>query len=372
MAAYASATGKLIMMERQDFFAAMTDAMRGGVRDAAIAAGIPAGTVKARILEAHAPERSPDGVGHLIHELSEQAGLQAECIGDDLWRLRGSDASFFLDTLNPRFWILETTAPSPAVDGLMRRHFLRDSRIDRAWLPRQQLDALEGTRLWMRSSFRSDRLSPPQGAPARRWRFQVEGEDPERALALLAQDATYGVSAALSAVGAEIHEPPLGRARVTVDYHGAFSADGESFEVVQGVLFRTVRRYERLIESLERRHQLRFIESECGLQLEGEVFVLPFRQPIKDLDAFLAGLFSCREPFRLWAVPRAVGSDCWEANAVDLHVGQPIRLEISARCVRVLLRENTCANTVARLVVNLQHHLDARLALTDESNLLAS
>jgi hypothetical protein len=44
-------------------------------------------------------------------------------------------------------------------------------------------------------------------------------------------------------------------------------------------------------------------------------------------------------------------------------VGHPVRLEITSHWLRVLLGPETCGNTLARLVANLQHRFDARTHL---------
>ena len=53
----------------------------------------------------------------------------------------------------------------------------------------------------------------------------------------------------------------------------------------------------------------------------------------------------------------------WEANAVDLHIGNTLRLEMTPRWMRILLGEHTCGNTLARLLANLQHRFDAQTRL---------
>jgi hypothetical protein len=68
-----------------------------------------------------------------------------------------------------------------------------------------------------------------------------------------------------------------------------------------------------------------------------------------DAQLLVEGLFTTKEPFRLWAVPKQIAEEEREANAVDLHVGQPLRLEISPYRVRLLLDEDTCGNTLARM-----------------------
>jgi hypothetical protein len=205
-------------------------------------------------------------------------------------------------------------------------------------------------------------LLPSQTSRAHRWRVQIEGEAPEELLDFLATDPRYAPSAALSAIGTSVEELGIGHARIVADYRGAMTSDGDSFELVAGVLWRTVRRYERYIQALEERHQLRAdVVEDAGLQIDGDVALLKFPQRVSNMDGLLDGLFSSRDPFRLWAVPRETSPGQWEANAVDLHIGTPIRLEVTADWLRVLLEPGTCGNTLARLVANLQHHFDARV-----------
>lgn len=339
----------------------MTDAIRGKVKANAPLRVRP-GHVKSRIIEAHAPEESPDGCAALLEELAGPAGLHVQRIADDLWGLRGQEDSFFVDVLNRRFWQLHTTAPAQRVDTLLRKHLLRDTRLDRAWLSHNQLAQIEGERMWMRSSFASDRLLPSQAKRARRWRVQIEGEAPEELLEFLSGDPRYAPSAALSAIGTAVSEPGIGEARIVADFRGGLTSDSGTFELVAGVVWRAVRRYERYIRSIEDTYRLRAEpDQDLGLVIDGDVAFIVFPNPVTDLLGLVDGLFACREPFRLWAVPREVAAGQWEANAVDLHVGHPVRLEITERWLRVLLDEHTCGNTLARLVANLQHHLDARI-----------
>lgn len=340
----------------------MTDALRGKADGADQPLRVRAGRVKSRIVEAHPPEGSEDGCAALIEVIAAAAGLRPNHIGDRLWALQTDSDAIFLDVLNERFWQIHTTAPARQLERLLRRHVLRDTRLDSAWLPQRQLHGLEGERLWMRSSFASDRLLASQTARAHRWRVQIEGEAPEELLHFLATDERYAPSAALSAIGTSVVEPGIGQARIVADYRGAMTSDGDSFELIAGVLWRTVRRYERYVRALEDQHQLRAtVVEDAGLQLDGDVALLRFPRPVEDMDGLLAGLFSSRDPFRLWAVPREVSPGQWEANAVDLHIGKPIRLELTAEWLRVLLEPHTCGNTLARLVANLQHHFDARI-----------
>lgn len=354
-------------MERQDLLNALNDAMRGVENDQLLDGKVHAGRVKSRLMEAHPPERSAEGVAHLLGGVAESAELAVEPLGDDLWLLLGSDDAFFVDTLNTRFWLLHSTASADDLERLVRRHVLPNARLDKAWFSRQQMHELEGERRWVRSSFSSDDLQPGQGGATvpRRWRVQVEGENPNELLDLVSREERYRAGAALTAVGAVLTGAGGGRAEVAADYQGSFVASGNDFHLVAGLLWRTLDRYERYVRELETSFRLGVTATEeMGISLDGEVAMIDFPHEVEDLDALIANLFTCKEPFRLWGVPREVADGQWEANAVDLHVGHPLRLEVTSTWLRVLLDPDTCGNTLARLVANLQHRFDARTQLS--------
>lgn len=49
----------------------------------------------------------------------------------------------------------------------------------------------------------------------------------------------------------------------------------------------------------------------------------------------------------------------------DLHVGQCVRIEAQPEMLRVHLSSGVCGNIIARLVANLQHHIDGALSMQD-------
>jgi hypothetical protein len=350
------------MLDRQEFHALMTAAL-GAPRGADAAGGlVDPGRVKSRLVEAHPPEGSPDGVATLIGHVAEVEGLRADLIGDELWKLEDGSARTFVDTLNPRFWQIHSTSSSSSVARLLKRITTRFTQLDSAWLPSGQLQQLEGRRLWIKSTFNGDTLLGSE-APERRWRARFEGEAPDELLHLLA-DTRYARATALAGVGSIVEEPGIGRAHVVADFRGSFVfGAGGDFEVGASVLWNVVRRYEALIRSLEDRHQLKLEYGEHGgFAIDGDVALIEFPERV-DPQLLVEGLFTTKEPFRLWAVPKQIAEEEWEANAVDLHVGQPLRLEISPYRVRLLLDEDTCGNTLARMLTNLQRHLDARSRL---------
>lgn len=47
--------------------------------------------------------------------------------------------------------------------------------------------------------------------------------------------------------------------------------------------------------------------------------------------------FSSSEPFRLWGIPQMTGEGTAEVEAVDLHVGQQLRFDVTSTWMRVYL-----------------------------------
>ncbi len=97
--------------------------------------------------------------------------------------------------------------------------------------------------------------------------------------------------------------------------------------------------------------------------MRGAPIMIEFSQPIPDMSLFLDELLSSRDPFRLWGLAEDLGEDTVAVEAVDLHVGQTLRLDITPRWLRVYLKAGGCGNSVARLATNLQHRFDGALRL---------
>lgn len=353
------------MPDRQDFFAAMTDALAGRPATSASQPAFQPGKVKVRLVEAHPPEESEDGVSRLLRETFEDEGLAVDRFADNLHLVRSDDLVLAFDTLDSRFWQCFSTSLSEPFSRVLKKTLSNNTNLDSAWIPKSLLHETDGTHRWLKSSFESDDLLGG-ASPTRRWRARFEGDAPDELLDVLLAEPKYARATALAAIGTSLVEEGVGRAQVLADWRGNFTIASGDFSVGASAVTRAADRYAAFVGDLEDRYRLRFSADEVadeGIVLEGDVAVIPFEEPVEDVATLVAGLFLAKEPFRLIAVPRQVDDHEWEANAVDLHVGQPLRLEISPYRMRVLLSENTCGNTLARLLTNLQHRLDARVVL---------
>lgn len=216
-----------------------------------------------------------------------------------------------------------------------------------AWPP------LGSPRVWQRvrdgaGSARVEVWTTPASPSPREGLIDLAGNAPEGLLEILAADSRYGAAATVTGVGSLVEAPGVGKARVVATYQGNFVTGAGDFSVAASAVWNMVMRVRSLPEQ--------------GFTLEGDVATIEFGREVRDLDRLVEGLFASKAPFRLWAVPRLVDNDKWYADAVDLHVGHPLRLHLSATRARVLLDPRTCGNTIARLLTNFQQHLDARSA----------
>ncbi|MGH8905840.1 MAG: hypothetical protein ACRD0K_04845 [Egibacteraceae bacterium] len=195
--------------------------------------------------------------------------------------------------------------------------------------------------------------------------IQADGEDSQELVEYLRRDPRFSGALAVHEIGFEEKDKDLGRTRELVNHEGRFRARGDSFALHQSVVARTVEVYRRFVELVEARAiRLKALEG-GGWNREGAPIVINFSRPVSDLGQLLETLFSCREPYRLWGVPREVGEGIFRIEAVDLHVGRRVSMDITSGWIRLYLRIGDCGNTVARLLTNLQHTVDADVGFVD-------
>ncbi len=314
---------------------------------------------KTFVLEAHAPDVGVD----LLTDAFKTSRVEPT---EDVYlhRLVG-DVSFVVDHIDRRFWNFHTTGPTRDAVRFLRRVVGSRRDLDWMWLPTDHLRGLWGDAKpsWVVTNFSSGRLMPSTGE-VDDLSLRVRGSAADQVLELIGE--RYQRAVAHSQVAVDLFDEHFGSMTEFVSREGRFMAAGGDFGFHQAVVRRVVDRYRRLVEGAERR-ALRWEElPEGGARPFGSPITLRFSRPIPDLDYFLDQLFSAREPFRLWGLPRRVGENLAEVEAVDLHVGQSLRFDVAAEWMRVYLFEGGCGNTVARLASNLQHHFDGALSIADD------
>lgn len=95
--------------------------------------------------------------------------------------------------------------------------------------------------------------------------------------------------------------------------------------------------------------------------VEGKSFDFEFKNTIENLDLFIERVFNSSDPFKLWGLKSIIRDDYYKITAVDLHAGAPINFEITGNFMRAYLSKGNCGNTILRLLTNLQIYYDSKV-----------
>jgi hypothetical protein len=349
-------------LTRQETFQVLTWAMGGMASPDRLGFRHRAGHVRTFALEVNLPiDADPiEKVNRVAASLQMRMKPTADAA---LAVLEGDLGGVFVDVADPRVWLIHTTGPSAWLEPLLAKAVSKSADIDWCWLPLSLIRAMqqEGRTRWFKSDFRGDELLPADGVAARRLKIQLEGDDAERLRSIIASLPEYETAASLTGVTIEIVDHDIGTLRAAAHYRGGFTGAGSSFELHQGFVSRAIGSYAESVRGAEANQAFRwsFHEDDARATFEGGTIEIRLGRPIDNLDHFAAGIFSSREPFRLWATPTRVSDGLIEAEVADLHLGQTFKVDVTRSTLRLYLREGVCANSVFRLLTNLQHRYDA-------------
>jgi len=289
-----------------------------------------------------------------------------------LSRVYTEAGEFWVDRINPRFWTFHTIMPSLAAVVWLTHRVESRRDTDWMWLPSAHLRNVAPSALphRVRTEFSGGRLVSPDDA-AQDLKVQLTGSHAEHLLDQIAALPQYRSSVSFNTIEVDLADAELGNLRESVRRWGAFAARGEDFAHHAQFVRSVINRYQRLVDSVEA-VALRFdplgegdevgADKYRGASFAGTPIGIQFTRKISDLSVFCEELFSSRAPFRLWGRP-VVSGDRAIVEAVDLHVGQRLTMELGYDWMRVYLRAGSCGNTVARLISNLQTRFDSALSL---------
>jgi len=322
----------------------------------------PSAPTKTFVLEAHTE--------HPQELLAEVIGLKDIESTEDafLYKARLPEGVLWIDQLDDRFWSVHTDLKTSVVRAFLRREVARRRELDWMWLPSDHLRNLWPNAVSRRvhTTFNGRSLVDNESA-ARDLRVQLSGRNAPGLLDYISANEAYRSSVSFERVQASLVDPDLGQIEEAVGRMGSFLVAGDSFEFHLQFVRAVVQRYKRLVTLCESR-ALSFTslcdDEDSGGTLSGEPIVIEFTRRINDLGSFLGTLLSSRVPYRLWGVPEVYNSHA-EVHAVDLHVANSIRLDVGHDWLRIYLGQNSCGNTIARLVANLQHTFDGALKFVD-------
>ncbi len=322
----------------------------------------PAAPTKTFVLEVHTDD--PDAY------LDDLFGPGAVSGTSDAFLHRASvpDGEMWVDLLDPRFWSFHTDMPVQPAKRFLHERVQARRDLDWLWLPSEHLRRVsrDAPARRLRTDFSGADLRGAD-APGAGLKLQATGRRAEKLLDFLAQSEEYAGTLSLDAIQVVVDDGLGGVMNEAVDRKGVFAASGPSLDTHLQFVRSVVGRYSAFVELLEAKSigwDPLDPDLDGGGTLTGGPVGILFSEPVNDVARFVDMLFTSREPFRLWGAPR-IEDGVAEIDAVDLHVGQRLRMDVGESWMRVYLERGSCGNTVARLISNLQHGFDSRLSLSD-------
>ncbi|MGW3022758.1 hypothetical protein [Streptomyces sp. NPDC001221] len=319
------------------------------------------------VLEAHDPSNDADS-GAVLAEIFGSVNVVDT---DDAYLKRAfvDNSEVWIDQLQGRFWSLHTKLAMSKIYPLLREKVEAKRELDWLWLPSNHLEHLwpKSNSSRVRTKFQGHDFLPPSD-PAQDLSINLSGSGAERLLDYISRDERYRSAVSFDSVQVSLNENS-GRLVEAVHRMGRFVVNGDIEYHLQFVNV-VVERYRNLVNLCERSTLSWDAIGQgdfAGMTFSGRPIALRFSREIPDMEQFAASIFAARQPFRLWAIPEIGADGVIRADAVDLHVGQSVRLEIGRQWMRIYLEPGGCGNAVVRLVSNLQHRFDGKLEFVDPS-----
>lgn len=340
--------------------------------------------LKSYIVEAH-PADSLQTASRMLSEGGERADVKVQETDDpSLFLLMATvlnegqeeEVGFWVDVANPRFWLLHTKTNASPAGTALRRLVGHSPRLDTAWLPRNQLRSVQsrfkpfGFRLGFdeRPFYRREVDMLELEEPTHKLNVEHAGVGAERIYQLLEANELTRRAMAVAEV-AFWKSSGDGTQLMRLTRQGRLRSTGQSLDSHLQAARAVVRSYERFIVNLELAFGLQFSGDDSGGILEGRPLSIQTQKPEGfQFQSLVERLVSGIEPFRI------LGTVDWRAEevawveAVDLHTGAPLRMDLTPTWMRVYLGHGLCGNTLARFITNLQRAYDASLSYFDEAS----
>ena len=275
---------------------------------------------------------------------------------------------FFLDTSDPRFFVLHTNERSDHV-GPMVRALTKDRRytFDNAWFYSDMLynftkkegNIFNGFGIKYNSyTFLSD--GNDRNTDIDDLRIIMNGSLAHRVFDMVGGEPDIKKTMAFNKVRIRRgQESSSNSIHDDVTYDGYFSVKrGKSVQDHLHLVDICRNEYSKTLKHIE--------DSSIGIKavegrtlVEGKSFDFEFGNYIEDLDLFIDRMFNSAEPFKLWGLKSKIHDGYFKIAAVDLHAGAPINFDIANNLIRAYLFKGNCGNTILRLLANLQIHYDS-------------
>lgn len=295
--------------------------------------------------------------------------------------------SLYADTFDERFWTIHTVEKSTLVDPFINKIAKDQIKKDHVWFPSQYMEkfGLKGKTKNITIQHRElMNEEPPVGDLSMKLsgsstgsvlellrklpeiRTMIQGLSNVELDRILKVSKDLAHSSPISGIGIKYIADNKDICRYILDditFTGKFTArGGNSIDGHLHLLRMSKENYAATIKYIEDEISIG-LEKSHPLKMTGNPIEIILSRPIENLNAFSDLLISCKQPFRLLGFPRYESDNFVAINAVDLHTGSKLNIEISNNWIRLYLLKGSCGNTVARFYSLMQHYYDSNAKL---------
>jgi len=331
------------------------------------------GPLKTYLLEAHAGNGDTldsRSAPEILSEAAEKVGLKVRETQDkSLFEASKGDVGFFFDLLDTRFWVAHTMSNVDVAQEVLGGVVEENHNLDYAWPPSDMMRSIQrdGRSMGFAVDFDETEFFPASETnlmdePNAVVRIRHSGTGAETWVSQLEKFVPNALAFSMVKFAREdkntrsyiIHE---------LNERGRLKAAGNSINLHLQVVSTLLHEYKSLILGIEESVRIRPSISENGKTLLGEPLVLDFPKPLRNFEMFVKELVSCKEPLKIWGIVEDVGKQRVHIEGVDLHTGSRLRFDLTPHFMRIYLAPRACGNTVARLLRNLQAHVDSSIQI---------
>ncbi|UTH06531.1 hypothetical protein [Macrococcoides canis] len=286
----------------------------------------------------------------------------------DMVILENNNAQYYFDISNTRFWKMHSLDYAKNTDKL-QNILLKQMNMDSIWLPSSFMYSTKdkvGDLYSLGISFK-DILEEESTSNIER--FLNESNDLNLQLSKKMADPiissllneNFQKELAFNSIGLLTNDDDDFIVD-TIKYHGKFTARGNSFSMHIHNVNNVLDDYINKIVQLEKELPLKYVEN----KLYGNYVYIKLSKQV-DIFKFIDLLCDGKKPFRLFGTPIASGNII-TINAIDTHVGnfaKKLNININTKTneLMVELLENSCGNSIARLITNINLFVDASATL---------
>lgn len=352
------------------------------------------------LLKTYAIETSATAKEEEIPDIFKRIGWDIEEIDTRLYQARMGtpEVTGYIDVLSPRYLCFHTTTKSEMSDTTVKRAVRSSVELDHVWLSSPILhliwrELISNTSRFATLRFENqplfellyknpmiDEAPDDDFAIAETQDDYLDDELPERQIARLEIKERInklhaimnsGVSQSLEGIMNNLTriKAPSSNEQGRYEYfqYGKFTNRGNEFRgYAEHIRFLIEDVYGRATEIIEQitAYALESHSAKNGsesFQIRGAISSFRFHEKLSIgvFERFIQLTFEKgKGPFRLWGNPIRLKGPKYHVYGIDLHLWQPIYLDMSPDRFLVVLPKGTCGNTIHRLTANIQRYLD--------------